>query len=476
MDYRIDGYGLDEQQINIVKDDSNALMVIAGAGSGKTLTIIGKIKYLLLEKNIKPEEILCVTFTNEAAKSLSYKIKKELGISIDTFTFHKLALNIINTKNEICDIDLLDNIVHQFFYEDIIDNSDYMNKVLLYFNIKSNNIKSDYSKLLSDKIISLEKLLITFIHLFKCGGYELNDFNFFLNEIKKTISFNKYRKEKIFLTLALNIYLQYQKYLDNNNEIDFDDLIIDATKNVENNGYGKNIKYIIIDEYQDTSYIRFKLIKSIIDKTNAKLMVVGDDYQSIYRFTGCDISLFINFNNYFKDSKVLKIENTYRNSQELINIASTFILKNKNQIYKKMKSNKHVDKPIEFINENHFYDLLNSLEGNVLILGRNNNDINKYDISKYKNVRYLTIHKSKGLEEDNVVLINMSNDILGFPSKIKEDDILRLVMIKKDKYPYSEERRLLYVALTRTKNRVYIIVPNNKSIFIKELKKIIRKY
>ena len=474
MDYKVLDYHLDKQQIDIIKDDSNSLMVIAGAGSGKTLTIVGKIKYLILEKKINKEEILCVTFTNAAANSLRDKIKQELGVNIDTYTFHKLALNILKDKYEICDSNLLDDIVHKFFYIDIIDNYDFMNKVLLYFGIKSNNTKKDYNKLLNDKIIILERLLITFIHLFKCNGYNLDKFNSFANDIKKTISYKKYRREKIFLLLALNIYLNYQKYLDNNNEVDFDDLIIKATSYVNNNGY-KKIKYIIIDEYQDTSYIRYNLIKSIINKTSAKIMVVGDDFQSIYRFTGCDISLFTNFSNYFDNTKTLKIETTYRNSCELVDIASKFILKNKKQIYKKMISNKHIDKPIEFIKEKNFYQLLDSIDGNILILGRNNNDINKYDISKYNNIKYMTIHKAKGLEEDNVIIVNMSDDILGFPSKIKDDSILRLVTINNDNYPYSEERRLMYVALTRTKNKVYIIVPDNRSIFINELKKIIRK-
>ncbi len=117
-----------------------------------------------------------------------------------------------------------------------------------------------------------------------------------------------------------------------------------------------------------------------------------------------------------------------------------------------------------------------------MILGRNNNDINKYidneykkeeDYYYYKNIkfRYLTMHKSKGLESKNVIIINMEDKITGMPSKIKEEEILKYLNNTKDYYPYEEERRLFYVALTRTKNKVYIISPFKESIFIREIKK-----
>lgn len=478
MEYKVNGYYLDQQQIDIINDDSDSLLVIAGAGSGKTLTIVGKIKYLLLEKKIKPDEILCISFTNASTNSLKEKIKKELNVNINTFTFHKLSMDIIGSDFDICDSNLLLDVVHKFLYVDILYNELFMRYVLLYFDIGSKkNIKINYQSLLNNKkILMLERLIVNFIRLFKCGGYQLEDFNNFLDIIKKTINYKKYRNEKIFLILTLNCYLNYQKYLNNNNEVDFDDLIINATNIVNDYGYDKMIKYIIIDEYQDTSFIRFNLIKKIIEKSNAKLMVVGDDYQSIYRFTGCDISLFTNFGKYFNNAKILKIETTYRNSKQLVDIASKFILKNKKQIKKKMVSHKYLDNSVVLVSENKFYDLLNTLTGNVLILGRNNDDINKYDISKYSNVYYMTIHKAKGLEEENVILINLYDDILGFPSQIKGDKILRLVNNNNEKYPYSEERRLMYVALTRTRNKIYLIVPNNKqSIFIKDIKKIIRR-
>jgi len=270
-------------------------------------------------------------------------------------------------------------------------------------------------------------------------------------------------------------------------------MIIDATKLIQEKGILQRYKYIIIDEYQDTSYIRFELIKAIIEKTGAKLMAVGDDFQSIYRFTGCDVSLFLNFQKYFPNSKIMKIENTYRNSNQLVEVASKFILKNYNQIKKNLKSNKHLEKPIRVV----YYDnikkqflklilkIYNDTNRSILLLGRNNNDVHMilsdelklnedgtiiYKLNPSIKMYYLTMHKSKGLEEENVVIINLENKLLGIPNKIKDDKILNLVNRSYDKFPYSEERRLFYVALTRTKNYVYLLVPNKgKSFFVKEL-------
>jgi DNA helicase-4 len=157
-------------------------------------------------------------------------------------------------------------------------------------------------------------------------------------------------------------------------------------------------------------------------------------------------------------------------------------MKNKNQIYKKLNSNKSISKPVVIIYTNNIkrtlLKLIDKIDTNILLLGRNNKDINDYfnniDENGYINnkLRYLTIHKSKGLEEDNVIIINTKDDILGFPSKLENNKIINYVLNEKDSYPYEEERRLFYVALTRTKNKVYLLVnKNSESIFVKEIVK-----
>ncbi len=497
MNEKINGYYLDSEQQKIVLDDSKYLLVVAGAGSGKTLTILGKINYLVKYQKINPNEILCISFTKKASTSLKEKIKKEFSLDISVYTFHKLALEILSEDTyNIADDNILEDIIHEYFYETIINYDSYMKLVLSYLDIKTKkNIKDSYLEAYiknNNSFKLLEKLLSTFIHLLKCNSYSINDFTKFLKEARKTFSYSKYKHEKIFLILALNIYLIYSQYLEENNEIDFDDMIIKATEKVKRNNMKKNYKYIIIDEYQDTSFIRFNLIQNILTITDAKLMVVGDDFQSIYRFTGCDLSLFLDFSNYFKDAKIMKIQNTYRNSQELIKVAGNFVMKNKRQIYKDLHSNKTLTKPIRIIYytniKEKFKILIEKIYADtlkpILILGRNNKDICKlldddytlkedgtiiYKINPDINIYYLTVHKSKGLEEENVIIINLENNLLGFPNKIKDEKVLRFVSNNNEKV-YSEERRLFYVALTRTKNYAYLLVPTkNESIFVKEL-------
>ena len=495
MNYRINGYYLDKEQIQIVLDKSKYLLVVAGAGSGKTLTILGKIGYLINQIGISKEDILCISFTKEASTSLKEKIKKEFNIDMDVFTFHKLALEILKeskTNYDISSSDTLDNIIHDFIYIRVLSNPKQMSYILKYFKQKYKS-KDDYLQYLeknNKNVYTLEKLILSFIHLLKCNGHNLYSFNNFLKRIKKSII--TYRHNKIFLIIVLNIYLEYENYLKENNEIDFDDMIIKATETVKDKGINKKYKYIIIDEYQDSSYIRFSLIKEIINYTDSSLMVVGDDFQSIYRFSGCDLNLFLNFNKFFDNAKIMKIQNTYRNSQELIKIAGNFVMKNKKQIRKKLKSSKHINKPIKIIYykdiKKEFLKLVLKIHKEttktILVLGRNNKDVYMIlDDKEFKleadrlvylkdksiRIRYLTVHKSKGLEEENVIIINLENKILGFPNKIKDEKILNLVS-SKEKYLYAEERRLFYVALTRTKNYVYLLVPKtNQSIFVKEL-------
>ena len=329
MNDKICGYFLDKQQQDIVLNNSKYLLVVAGAGSGKTLTILGKINYLMKYKNILPSEILCISFTRSSANSLKEKIKKEFEVELPVYTFHKLSIEILKEKENffIADTDTLDNIIHHFLHIDILSSNIHMINVLRYFKVKrKKDIQKQYLDFLTlnnNKIKILERLLLTFIKLFKCNNYGLIDFKNFLKKAKKTIFYHHYKKDEIILNLALNIYLMYEEYLSNNNEIDFDDMIIKATSYVNRHGINNKYKYVIIDEYQDTSYIRFLLIKSILDKTSANLMVVGDDFQSIYRFTGCDVSLFLDFEKYFNGAKVMKIENTYRNSSELISVAGS---------------------------------------------------------------------------------------------------------------------------------------------------------
>lgn len=441
----------DKYQLKAIKSEKNTLL-IAGAGAGKTTTIIGKINYLI-DNGYLESEILCISFTNASVNDLKCKLNN----NIDVYTFHKLSMTILDSIN--------------YDYSLIMDNLLYL-VINNYLDILKNN-KKKYRKF--KKYVQNEnsfiKLVTRFINLYKANNYKEYKFREIFINIKKIKNKQKRLQNYMNLINIINIYKLYNNELHSNNTLDFDDLIITATKKVNESSYINKYKYIIIDEFQDTSQIRLNLILEIYKKNNCKIFCVGDDFQSIYQFTGCNLDIFLNFKKYFKNSKILKLKNTYRNPQELINVAGSFVMKNKKQIKKVLISNKHITKPIKIIYSNNL-NILSSLE-DYLILGRNNKDIQMYNI--YTN-KYLTIHKSKGLEADNIVLINLTSNNDGLPSKIKNDYLIDL-LLDNPKDVYYEERRLFYVALTRTKNNVYIVLEkHNESEFIKELKKNYKKY
>ena len=437
---------LDEDQLKAVKYLDNAL-VIAGAGSGKTTTIIAKINYLLKNNYYKKEEILVISFTNESVKSIKERLEEEIAVK----TFHKLAVDLIENKNlTICKEDYLDYIINEFFCS---------------YALSDKKTKERMKRLLKETTLGNIKILVkTFINLYK-SNYQTNDFLFYLYK-------HNHFKNKDYLTIILIVYQLYLRELEASGMLDFNDLIIYATNLIKNNTISTNYKLVIIDEFQDTSAIRFELIQSILKANNGKLFAVGDDYQSIYRFSGCDLGIFLNINKYLPNIQMLFLNHNYRNPLNLVEVANEFILRNKRQIKKNTICHKNVDKPLVF----HFYRevtqvfrTIQKLDGKILVLGRNNRDRERFGIVEDERIRFLTIHRAKGLEEENVVLINLDNHLLGFPSQIK-NEVLITKVLKQDYVMHEEERRLMYVALTRTKNKVYLFVPkDNYSIFIKEL-------
>ena len=416
--------------------------MVAGAGSGKTLTILGKIKYLIEKKKYKEDEILCISFTNETVTSLRNKLLN-MNYDIEVLTFHKLGLKLLYNDNySIINDNYLDYIIDEYINSYVINNKKY-NRLFrnLYYTDKNIN-KINYN--------DLKRLISTFIKLSKSNNYSVND----IFKIYKRSFFN----EKYIIKIILDIYIIYERELESVKKIDFDDMIIKAIDKVKNSNL--KYKYIIIDEFQDTSQVRFDLIKEIIKYTDSSLFVVGDDWQSIYRFSGCNLELFINFDNYVDNPKYHTLEYTYRNSNELIYVSSNFIMRNKLQLKKNIKSIKNLERPIKILFNYKLDDVIKMINGDYLILGRNNYDINNLNYSNK-----LTIHRSKGLECDNVILVNSDN----IPCKTQNEAVLRHVLRNNDYLVNEEERRLFYVALTRTKGYIYIMVNKNTSPFVKEL-------
>ncbi len=363
-------------------------------------------------------------------------------------------------------------------------------------------------------IARLVKLICVFINNFKTNGYNIDDFYRFERG-------NANVRTKLFLDICKECYLEYQKKLAESNSIDFQDMINDSARILREKEIAKetlDFKYIIVDEYQDISRQRFDLTKELSNLCAAKIIAVGDDWQSIYAFSGSDITLFTHFCSIMGYGKELKITKTYRNAQEVIDIAGNFIQKNESQIKKSLISPKSIQKPViietyseEFDRKEFqgkggkFFHLGKQVEtvigqilaknkeegkgsnSSILLIGRFNfdarnlcfsndfvyDDQNNKIISKkyrYAKLEFLTAHSSKGLGYDNVIIVNARNEMYGFPSKVDTDPVMQYVIHDDKSIEYAEERRLFYVAMTRTKNRVYIVTPEqHPSEFILEL-------
>ena len=720
----LNGKSLDSQQRNAIVVDEDAVRVIAGAGSGKTFTIQGKVRYLTEKRDVDPSEILAISFSNASVNDLEERIAEPIDIK----TFHKVGKDILTQYNQYSrpDTSALKRIIKRYLTKKALKSEDISKKLIEFFSFYINvppseedikyegdlldwqegvdfstlkrRFKNKQRETLNNEIVrSYEELYIAnflFIHGIKytyekiysypnknferefnkfkeflfsfdeeipdelkndiakgllnltdiCEEYEiknyfpdfyLNDYNIYIehfglnrncenhliggksseeyvkemewkrkvhkkyetplietfsyyqsenrlltrlaeklqaqgvefNEIdyrqvyailleNKTIKEwedfivllktfielfkgNNYDGDKFkefyeyvdgfkssfskdrtiaFLKIVEEIYNDYEAYLLKIKKIDFNDMINKASDCIVKNGLNLPYKYIIVDEYQDTSFTRYNLLRNICDNIGAKIMVVGDDWQSIYSFSGCDVNIFTKFDNFFDVCETRYVEKTYRNSQQLIDASSNFVMKNPDQSRKELKSSKSLECPIKIVKFDNDFDEILKFEliikniinqskfenKKILILGRNNKDIfnllknfnvknedgkRKFEILgdedklrrdkfvkivyRYNpdvNIEYRTVHQSKGLECDNVILINLKNWRAGFPNKMVDDPVLNFVKRNGDSFSYAEERRLFYVALTRTKNNVYLLAPYFKSsVFIQEL-------
>lgn len=364
-------------------------------------------------------------------------------------------------------------------------------------------------------IRKLVSLITRFIQNFKTNGFCQDEFTRMYYSTQNV-------RSRLFLNICEDCYVEYERFLKENNAIDFEDMINESARILRDVAEMKQklaFDYVIVDEYQDISHQRFDLVSALHNVTDAKIVAVGDDWQSIYAFSGSDITLFTKFREKMGYGNLQKIVRTYRNSQEVIDIAGNFIQKNKEQIEKDLISPKRITDPVIIYTYDSTkkapngnlrtgvnYAIAHAIEvaleqiiqynkqenkpyqSSILLLGRYGFDgdlLEKTGLFEYinrgtkiksvkypnLNITFMTAHASKGLGYDNVIVINGRNETYGFPSKIEDDPVLSFVIKGDTAIDYAEERRLFYVAMTRTKNRVYFIAPEqNPSEFLLEIK------
>lgn len=327
----------------------------------------------------------------------------------------------------------------------------------------------------------------------------LTAFNFLLKSKGATMSSvaaqAAFSKDRITLNEIVAPFVDgYRKMEQERGEIDFTDAILRATQLCEN-GHRPDYDYILVDEFQDISLDRYRFLQSLRRKAPlTKLFCVGDDWQSIYRFAGSDMALFKSFEMYFGYTKKCLMETTYRFGEPAIEASSKFILENPEQAPKKVRPFRpDAETRLDFISTDRGNDVAETVkwilgsvpaDKEVILLGRYSFDVKvlqgssmtvhnikdrAYVTFEGRRMPFMTVHQSKGLEADYVILLNCNCGTLGFPSNIADSPILEYVLSEPDKFEYSEERRIFYVGITRAKKHTWVLYDmNNPSPFVME--------
>ncbi len=329
------------------------------------------------------------------------------------------------------------------------------------------------------------RLLATFLQHFKGSRLSLEEV------AERARSLDDGGRAEAFVTVFGPIFKRYQETLARDGAIDFHDMITRATDHVEAGRYRSPFGYILVDEFQDISPARARLLKALLDSaTGAQLFAVGDDWQAIYRFGGSDIAVMREFGARFGEFERIDLETTFRCADRIAAVATEFVLRNPAQIRKTVRTRRKAEGPAVHVGlpgDEGLSLLKEALDriaedagrhdgtSEVLLLGRYRHlqPLNLGSLAKqYPGLRftYLTVHRAKGLEADYAVVLGLCSGKHGFPVEIADDPVLDLVMAAPEAHPNAEERRLLYVALTRARRQVFLLAEGGPpSAFVTEL-------
>ena len=306
------------------------------------------------------------------------------------------------------------------------------------------------------------------------------------------------KRFRVFLDVIGPLYYAYEKHLKGIPAVDFNDMINHAAQHFRNGEFKKPYKYILVDEFQDMSLGRYELLKAIrAQNPGVKLYAVGDDWQSIFRFTGSDLSIITQFETQFGVTSQTAVLKTYRFNDQILNLSSAFVQKNPSQIIKQLTAHQptpdgHIS--FEFIKiasngglehylrqrTQHLTEILGKISAEkpnacVFMIGRYKHNAprdSRYLKNQYPNldIKFFTAHGVKGMTCDYAILLDLDSGVLGFPSEMADDPMLNYLLREGDNFENAEERRVFYVAITRARHKNYLIYNwNQPSKFITEL-------
>ena len=638
---KLEANPLTERQVEAILRDEDHALVVAGAGTGKTSTVIGKIGYLVESQEVGPQDILALAFARNAAEEMRTRVKEKTGHDVEIRTFHSLGFRIVAdveqekpvvsdvAKDELAKHALIARLFsemvgdevtrealvgfvahHRYparYLEDFDHHGDYLrymrkqeprtlrgelvksfeelliadwltlNSVAYAYeypyeektaNRKKRQYKPDFylvesgiylehfgvnrngetapgidakrygagmewkrklhaehsttlietyswermegvlldrlerklndagvvtapigaeqiAELLEQRDVNkkLVALVGSFLNVFRESQWTFNELEGRVSRIPE----EDQPRARAFLGLFKPFSERYVQWLSDRQEIDFSDLIQKATEYVEAGVSNVAFRRIVVDEYQDISRGRHRLLQSLLRATEGcRIMCVGDDWQSIFGFTGSDIDMTTNFEGVFGFSARVDLDRSFRFASPILESSARFIQNNPNQLKKRITAREHsieltspeLGKPLDI------RGLLERIESerparktwSVMLLGRYNHTEPEgwksiADSFGQLEVEYRTIHKSKGLGADVVVVLDLVAGRYGFPGEIETDLLMGLVLPGEDEYPRAEERRVLYVAMTRAREKVFLLADaSNPSEFVDELR------
>jgi len=448
-----------EKAIAIARTDKN-LLVSARAGSGKTSLIAYKIFHLIKKENIKPNEIMILAFNKRASDLIKTKIKQDFGLKDfdNARTFHSLAYQLAKPKKEILFDDKMFEFVEKIIRKLVGDNA---------------------GATFNAQITELAGLFLQFIQ-----KAQKNEITF--DDIKKLINFSP--KMKSFLNLANDIYKNYEAYLVKNNKTDFDHLIkqaielIEKTKgecflNIDKRKVKMNeLKYLMIDEFQDFSKLFYHLIQTIRKyNPDIRLFCVGDNWQAINGFAGSDLRYFDNFTKYIDNAGLTSLLTNYRSKEKIVEASNNFMT-GQGEPSRCVLNNNGGEIKIMYVKDKNYLDLCSEIikdnpNKSITILHRKNeiNGISLFDFygqlkkllseEEIKKIEVSTTHKFKGREADIIIILQAIKRL--FPLQHPYSALFEIFGETRENI-LAEEHRLFYVAITRAKEKLFILTEKNE--------------
>lgn len=482
----IESSPLNGSQCRAVINGEENILVLAGAGSGKTSVLVARVGWLLRRNLAQPEQILVLAFGRKAAQEMNERISARLHADITAKTFHALALSIIQqaTKKQpkISELEI-NSEKRRTLLLDEWRNQCQQKKAQakgwreclsqeLGWDIPEGEFWHD-KKVENQVAVRLER----WIGLLRMqGGSQKSLIESVQPEY--TEAFKKYLKLLSPLLKAWKVALKEE------DAIDFSGLLHQAINLIEKGRFISPWKHILVDEFQDISPLRASLLTALKQQNKqTSLFAVGDDWQAIYRFSGAELLLTTSFHHSFGEGAVCALDTTYRFNDTIGDVANSFIQQNPMQLSKPLNSLvKGNKKAVALLSDDQLENLLNKMSGyveedeTILLLARYHYlkpELLKKAKTRWPklNLEFMTFHASKGQQADYVIILGLQDGKDAFPAPARESIIELALLPKVEDYPNAEERRLMYVALTRAKKQVWLLFNKQQpSCFVSELK------